>query len=230
VIEEPPLLKIRAERRRPNDAQIQALTGVPTGFIVDAMSGRGALDATIRALSPGVLPTSMCGPALTCLCGPADLLGVLGGLTELQPGDVMIAATGAWRDCAVVGDRVIGMLKNGGGGGFVTDGMVRDVAGINPVGLPIFCAGVTPNSPVAKGPGEVGFEVVVGGVAIDSGDMIVADADGVVVVPYAQIDAVIAEVAHITELEKELDARVAEGLQVPDAIVELMQTDQVVRV
>jgi len=76
----------------------------------------------------------------------------------------------------------------------------------------------------------VGFEVVVGGVAIDSGDMIVADADGVVVVPYEQIDAVIAEVAHITELEKELDARVAEGLQVPDAIVELMQTDQVVRV
>ncbi|MBX2825984.1 MAG: RraA family protein [Gammaproteobacteria bacterium] len=230
MIEEPPLLRIRAQRPRPTAEQIQALSGVPTGFLTDAMEGRGALNPAIRALSPGILPSQMCGPALTCLCGPADLLAVQGGLVELQPGDVMIAATGGWRDCAVVGDRVVGMLKNCGARGFVTDGLVRDVAGINPVGLPVFCSGVSPNSPFTKGPGEIGFEVIVGGVSISSGDMIVADDDGVVVVPFHRIDQVIESVRHITELEKALDAKVAEGLKVPEAIIELMQSDKVERV
>ncbi|MBX2882411.1 MAG: hypothetical protein KTR32_20855 [Granulosicoccus sp.] len=230
MIEEPPLLTIRENRPRPTAAQVKALTGVPTGFLTDAMEGRGAMDSGIKALSPGVLPSSMCGPALTCHCGPADLLALLGGLAELLPGDVMVVATGRWQGCAVVGDRVIGMLNNGKAGGFVTDGLVRDVAGINPVGLPVFCTGVSPNSPFSKGPGEIGFEVMVGDVAVNSGDMIVADEDGVVVVPFARIDEIIDTVQRIVTLETELDARVAEGLAIPDNIVELMKSDQVRRV
>lgn len=230
MIEEPPLLTIKDQRPRPTDAQIKALSGVPTGFLTDAMEGRGALDPDIKPLSPGVLPASMCGPALTCHCGPADLLALQGGLAEMKPGDVMVVATGGWQGCAVVGDRVLGMMKNGNAGGFVTDGLVRDVAGINPLGLPVFCTGVSPNSPFSKGPGEIGFEVVVGGVTINSGDMIVSDEDGAVAVPYDRIDEVIATVQQIVILEKELDARVADGLAVPDSIVELMKSDQVKRV
>lgn len=230
MIEEPPLLTVKENRPRPTAEQIEALTGVPTGFLTDAMEGRGAMDPDIVPLSPGVLPSAMCGPALTCFCNPADLLALLGGLSELKPGDVMVVATGRWQGCAVVGDRVIGMMNNGKAAGFVTDGLVRDVAGINPVGLPVFCTGVSPNSPFAKGPGEIGFEVIVGGVTINSGDMIVSDSDGVVVVPYGRIDEVIETVQRIVTLETELDARVAEGLAVPDNIVELMKSDQVKRV
>lgn len=230
MIEEPPLLLVYANRNRPSDQQLAALKDVPTGFLTDAMNGRGALAPDIRPLSPDILPRKMCGVALTCLCGPADLLAILGALTEVQAGDIMVAATGDWRQSAVIGDRVLGMLKNAEGVGFVTDGLVRDVEGINPIGMPVFCTGLSPNSPYAKGPGEIGGQVQLGGVSINSGDIIVSDDSGVVVIPFEQIDDVIDAVGRINELELELDARVAAGLTVPDDIRTLMTSDQVKRI
>ena len=58
----------------------------------------------------------------------------------------------------------MGMARNRGLAGLVTDGLVRDLPGILAVGLPVYCAGVTPNSPARNGPGTVGLPVVVGGV------------------------------------------------------------------
>ena len=230
MIEEPPLLLVKADRARPSSQQLAALKDTPTGFLTDAMNGRGALAPDICPLSPGVLPSNMCGVALTCLCGPADLLAVLGALTEVQTGDILVAATGNWRQSAVVGDRVLGMLKNAGGIGFLTDGLVRDVEGINPVGLPVFCSGLSPNSPYANGPGEIGTQVQLGGLSINSGDIIVSDDSGTVVIPFEKIDSVIAAVEHIKILEHELDAKVSAGLSVPDDIRALMKSDQVKRI
>lgn len=230
MIEEPPLLIVYENRNRPSDQQLAALKDVPTGFLTDAMNGRGALAPEIRPLSPDVLGSHMCGVALTCLCGPADLLAVLGALTEVQAGDILVAATGDWRQSAVIGDRVLGMLKNAGGTGFLTDGLVRDIEGINPIGLPIFCTGLSPNSPYAKGPGEIGGEIQLGGMSITSGDIIISDESGVVVIPFEKIDEVIDEIEHIKTLECELDAQVAGGLSVPDDIRVLMTSDQVKRI
>jgi len=66
---------------------------------------------------------------------------------------------------------MLGMARNLGVAGFVTDGMVRDIIGIQGVGLPVYCAGVTPNSPVRNGPGTVGEPVDIGGLRIESGDI-----------------------------------------------------------
>jgi len=230
MIEEPPLLTIRTERLRPDEAQLTSLRDVPTGFLADAMNGRGALPTTIRHLSPGVLPTRFFGSALTCQCGPADVLAVFAALGEVRPGDILVAATGAWPGCAVIGDRVMGMLRNAGGSAFITDGLVRDIEGIEPVGLPLMCAGVSPNSPFANGPGEIGFRVSLGDVSIDSGDVIVADDSGAVVVPSEQLDAVIARLPAIRKLEAALDARVADGLIMPDSTRELLASDRVKRI
>ncbi len=227
MIEEPPLLRIaRAENRnRPTEAQIAAFRDVPTGFVTDAMEAAGAMDAGIKPL-PG-LPFRVAGPALTCYSGPEDILGLLAALTEIRPGDVVVNAAGGWRGCAAVGDRVCGMARNAGAAGLVTDGMARDLDGIEAIGLPLFCAGITPNSPFGKGPGTVGLPVVVGGRPIESGDMIVADRDGVVVVPFARIDALIARLQDIRTLETELDAKVSEGLVCPQPIRDLLASDSV---
>ena len=230
MIEEPPVLLIKEHRNRPSSAQIAALKGTPTGFLTDAMNGRGALDHSVFALSPDVLPSELCGPALTCHCGPADIMAILGGLNEIQAGDVMVVATGGWTQSAVTGDRVMGMLKNAGGIGFVTDGLVRDIDGIEEVGLPLMCSGVSPNSPFAKGPGEVGLTIQLAGVSVNSGDMIVSDRSGVVVVPFERIDEVIASLEKIRVLEEELDGEVANGLKLPESIEAMMDTDQVKRV
>jgi 4-hydroxy-4-methyl-2-oxoglutarate aldolase len=97
----------------------------------------------------------------------------------------------------------------------VTDGCVRDQQGIRAVGLACFAAGVTPNSPVRNGPGKVGLPVVIGGVTVGAGDIVVGDEDGVVVVPFARIDEVIAKLAAVRAAEADLDAKVKAGLKVP---------------
>lgn len=103
----------------------------------------------------------------------------------------------------------------------VTDGCVRDIPGIHAVGLPCFAAGVTPNSPARNGPGTVGLPVVIGGVAVNAGDIVLGDADGVVIVPFDLIDRVIGRLPAIREAEAGLDAKVKAGLEIPDFITDL---------
>lgn len=227
MIEEPPLLQIQKPRQRPTEAQIAKIASYPTGFLCDAMDGRGAFAPDLGWLDVHALPTKFCGVALTCDNGPDDLLALMGALGIAQTGDVIVAATGNWRTSAVAGDRVMGMMKNNGCVGFVTDGLVRDHEGLVEVGLPIICSGMSPNSPFTKGPGKTGTPVVVGGVQVESGDIISADRTGTVVVPFAMIDQVITTVEKIEELETELDAKVADGLKVPDAIKDLLASDKV---
>jgi 4-hydroxy-4-methyl-2-oxoglutarate aldolase len=113
-------------------------------------------------------------------------------------------------------------MKNRGVVAFVTDGYVRDAAGIRAVGLSCYAAGVSPNSPAKNGPGTVGLPIVVGGVAVQPGDIVAGDEDGVVVVPQARIADVIARLAAVRAAEAKLEARVKAGLQIPDFLQALI--------
>lgn len=199
--------------------------GVQTGFLVDAMNGRGALAGAIKACIPE--QADFCGVALTSHAGPADNMAVFAMLPVLSPGDVMVVAADDYRATAVTGDLLLGMARNQGAVAFVTDGCARDIPGIRSVGLPCFCAGVTPNSPARNGPGTVGLPIVVGGVAVETGDVVVGDVDGVVVVPYGQIDAVLARLVDIRKAEEGLDARVKAGLGVPEFVTALFDAGRV---
>lgn len=223
MIETPPVLTIRRGFPRPSPQQIAAFQGVPTGFVCDAMNGKGALDASIAPIGFGRdITCAAAGPALCADNGPCDVLATLGALEVLQPGDIVIAGFGGYQGAAAAGDRVMGMIRNGGGAGFVTDGPMRDYQGIVDVGLPAWCTGLTPNSPYANGPGRVGEDVAIGGMTVQSGDIVVADRDGVVIVPFARIDAVIERLANVSKLEAELDAEVAGGLSRISAISEMI--------
>lgn len=228
MIEEPPLLRIRRNPPRPSAAQIAAFQGALTGMVTDAMEGIGALDPRICPLDPLHLPTTFVGVAMVADNRPGDLLATLAALDSLQPGDVLVATAQGFQGCAAAGDRVTGMARNAGAIAMVTDGPVRDLTGLRKVGLPVFCTGQNPNSPVAKGPGRVGFGAQIGGQWVDSGDILVGDSDGVVVVPFARIDAVAKALAHVQSLESALDKEVDEGLAVPDSIRALLASDQTV--
>ncbi len=228
MIEEPPLLTIARTMRRPSAAQIAAFQGVPTGFVVDALHGSGALSSDIQPIGAGRdLHCAAAGPALTADCGPADILATLAALKFVQPGDIVVAAFAGHQGCAAAGDRVTGMMKNNGAAGFVTDGPMRDYDGVIAVGLPAWCTGLTPASPFANGPGAVGRPIQIGGHEVETGDMIVADRDGVVVVPYEKIDEIIARLAVVSALEADLDGEVAKGLKLPSSISELLAGDKV---
>jgi len=228
MIEEPPLLTIAHDPRRPDAAQVAAFRGMPTSFVVDAMYGSGALSSIIRPLGESRdLVSVAAGPALTVGCGAGDILALLAALDSVRDGDIVLAAFDGFQGSAACGDRVCGMMRNAGAAGFVTDGPVRDYAGIVEVGLPCWATGLTPASPYTNGPGTVGLPVQIGGRQVETGDMIVADHDGVVVVPFARIDAVIAKLETIRALETALDAEIAGGLKIPPSTVELLKSDRV---
>ena len=212
MIDEAPTIQTQDFPRPPPEA-VQALRGTPTGFVVDAMGGSGALDFRLR---PAIAEQyAFCGVALTCHTGPADNLALVHALAALRPGDVIVAAAEGHTGCAVTGDLLLGMARNSGAVGFVTDGCVRDLVGLRHVGLPAWARGVTPNSPHRSGPGTVGFPVTIAGHPVCSGDLILADLDGVVVVPQARIAQVLARLPAIREAEARADESVRQGATRP---------------
>ncbi len=226
MIEEPPKLTIKKPSRRPTATQINAFQQVPTGFVVDAMDGKGALHSNIKPI--GNDQKQHCAaPALTVDNRPGDILALFAALSFIQPGDFVVSAFCGYQGCAAFGDRVSGMIKNNQATAIVSDGPIRDVTGVIDVQLPVWCTGINPNSPVAQGPGSIGLPVQIGGIEVETGDMIIADIDGVVVVPFEKLDAVIERLEFIKKIETELDQEVADGLTQLPAIAELLESDQV---
>jgi 4-hydroxy-4-methyl-2-oxoglutarate aldolase len=144
-------------------------------------------------------------------------------LQEAQPGDVLMITTGDYERAAVVGDLLVGMAKNCGIVAVITDGLVRDIAGLEEVGIPVYARGLTPNSPEKHGPGEIGLPIALGGEAINAGDLIVGDRDGIVVVLYADIDLVAENLAAVTGKEQKMEAAVKEGLKYPEWLQQTLQ-------
>ncbi len=194
MLDNPPLLTIHRGYRRPDKALIKAFRGAQTSHLADAMDGRGALNYRIKPLDP--TNATFVGPALTAFAYPADIVAMFGALSEAVPGDVIVVANDGYTGTAVIGDIAAGMMKNKGVAAFVTDGLGRDKAGIVATGLPVFCQGIQPNSPAMNGPGVVGAPVTLGDVHVEPGDVIVGDADGVVVIPGRSLRLVLDRLGH----------------------------------
>jgi len=208
-----PALTVRRHFPRPDAEHVRALTGVPVGWVVDAMGRQGAIDHRIRALT---LATTFTGVALTVRSRARDNLAPYAAIGHAQPGDVMVIETGDYEQASVVGDILLGIARNKGIVACVTDGMVRDIDGINEVGMPVFARGLSPNSPFKDGPGEIGLAVVIGGMTIHSGDILVADKNGVAVVPRERAAEVVANLRSVAAKEAQMDEVVRGGAKEAD--------------
>ena len=134
----------------------------------------------------------MCGPAVTVWTKPGDILFVLKAVDLVTPGDVLLIDGGGREDAAVIGDIVGKALADLGCVGLVVDGAIRDVDGIDEVGLPAFARGAHPATGSNTGPGAINVTVQCGGVAVSPGDVVHADGSGVVVVPRERFAEVVA--------------------------------------
>ena len=220
MIDEPPLLEISRRREPPDAALLEALRGTPASFVVDAMGGRGALNWRVKPLPGG--PQAVAGYALTCGNGPNDNLALCAAVAQCLPGDVIVAAAEGFTGAAVAGDLILGIARNRGAAGFVTDGLVRDTSDIAALAFPCFAAGVTPNSPGRSGPGTVGLPVICGGLRVATGDIVIGDRDGVVIVPRAMAAAVVARLADVRAAEARFLAEVQAGKTDVDFIAPLL--------
>lgn len=214
---EAPTLTIRRDWPRPGADALAAFRDVPTGWVVDAQARRGALDHGIGVVTRA---SRILGAALPVWSRGRDNLAPYAALAFARPGDVLIVATDDCVTASVAGDILLGMARNGGIAGLVTDGVVRDIPGLDAVGIPVFARGISPNSPQKDGPGTIGLPVTIGGLTVSPGDLVVADGDGVVIVPLATLATVRASLADVRAKEVQMDSAVAGGATRPGWLAE----------
>jgi len=215
----PPALMVRRNFLRPPQNLVDQLRESPTGWVVDANGRRGALDYRVRALTRAI---RFCGVALTVQSRPRDNLAPYAAIQYAQPGDVLVVATDSYEEASVAGDILLGMAKNKGICALVTDGLVRDIDGLNAVGIPVFARGLSPNSPHKDGPGKIGQPIYVGGVLVNAGDVIIGDQDGVVVVGREALQSVLHGLGDVSAKEAKMEALVAQGATGPQGFEQLL--------
>ena len=177
-----PGFRIRTEWQRPDPDIVTALAAFETPVISDLMNRLYAMETVIKPLTHPDL--RLVGPALTVKVFPGDNLMVHKSLDIAQPGDVVVVDASASSLTAVLGDLVCTKARHRGIGGFVVDGLVRDLPAIHALGdFPVFARGVTPIGPLHRGPGEIGYPIACGGIVVNSGDIIIGDLNGVAVIP-----------------------------------------------
>ncbi|MGQ9459539.1 MAG: RraA family protein [Anaerolineae bacterium] len=212
--------RIGTDAPRAPEALVARFWGLNTGPICDALGRTGAMDYRIKPLAPGM---RMAGSALTVRTRPCDNLAIYKALEMAQPRDVLVVATGAFTAASTFGDLVVLLAARRGLAGLVTDGVVRDLEGILEVGLPVFAQGLNPNSPYKDGPADIQVPVVCGGILVRPGDLIVGDADGVVVVPLEQAEAVLAHVEATQAKERAIRAEIEAGALIPSAMAQRLR-------
>jgi len=153
-----------------------------TPDISDSLNRLFAVDSGIHCLTPN--SNRLCGSVCTVKVFPGDNLMVHKVLDIARRDDVVVVDAHGADAFAVLGDTICTKAKHRGIRGFIVDGMIRDLPGIQDVGMPVFARGTTPVGPLHRGPGEINFAICCGGIVTSPGDVIVADAAGIVVIPF----------------------------------------------
>ncbi|GAB3213884.1 hypothetical protein GCM10027294_49410 [Marinactinospora endophytica] len=167
------------------DRIADAFAEVPTAAIGDGRDRLGFVSPRIRPVWPGAHLT---GRALTVTTRPGDNRALHQALALARPGDVLVVDGGGDTSRALLGELIVERAINKGVRGMVVDGAVRDTKEIRELGFPVWAAGVSPAGPYKDGPGHVGRAISIGGVVCQNGDIVVADDDGVFIVPRTEAE------------------------------------------
>lgn len=163
---------------RPDPALVDAFRRLPVANIGDSINRTFCMHPAIRPYNDNPLA----GPAFTVKVRPGDNLLLHKALDLAAPGDIIVVDGQGDMSNALIGELMVLWAIKRGLGGIIIDGAIRDVGRIRTVSIPVYAAGATPAGPYKEGPGEINFPVVCGGVVVQPGDIIVGDADGVVVI------------------------------------------------
>ena len=170
---------IRRDLTRVSSEVVRKAAEYQAAILADVAGRRGTLDGRIRPLSPSM---KVAGPAFTVEVRAGDNLMVLAAIAMAKPGDVIVVDGKGDTTCALVGAIMMTTCRQIGIAGMVLDAAVRDSEEIIELGYPVFSVGTNPNGPTKFVPGRINHPVSVGGISINPGDLIVGDADGVVVI------------------------------------------------
>jgi 4-hydroxy-4-methyl-2-oxoglutarate aldolase len=193
---------------RPPRQDVEALEPFSVSTIHEAMGRCGLMRPYIRPVYPGA---KLFGTAVTVLLQPGDNWMLHVAAEQLQPGDVLVAACTTECEDGFFGELLATSLRAQGCVGLVIDGGCRDVTELEEMDFPVFSRAINSKGTVKATLGSVNVPVVCANALVRPGDVIAADADGVVVVPAERVGAV-AEQAHRRETnEADKRKRLASG-------------------
>jgi regulator of RNase E activity RraA len=204
--------------QRPPREIVAGFRELESTWVSDAMNRFGGMEGNILPAAPEM---RCVGPAVTVRVAPGDNLMVYKAFEVAQPGDVLVIESRGFTSVAQWGDLTSMIGKGMGLAGAVMDGSLRDLRGIRDVGFPVFAKQWNvPNGALKDGPGEVNVPVAVGGVPVLPGDIVVADGNGVVIVPRDDAADVLEKARQVMAYEAAKIREFEAGRYLPDDLAD----------
>lgn len=184
--------RILPRRRKVGLDVVEQFSHLPVANVSDSMSRLTAGGARLRPMHGGGV---LAGPALTVKAASGDNLMLHKAIALAEQGDIIVVDAGGELTNALMGEMMLMQMEKRGVAGVVINGAIRDAAYIRGHNFPVFAAGVTHRGPYKNGPGEINVPVAIDGMAIAPGDLMLGDDDGLLCVPFDDLEAVFAAAA-----------------------------------
>jgi regulator of RNase E activity RraA len=181
---------------------------LPVANVSDCMSRLTGGGPRLRPYHAG---GALSGPAFTVKTRPGDNLMVHKALDIASPGDVVVVDAGGDLTNSIVGEIMITYAKQRGLAGLVINGSIRDSDAVRKMTFPVYAAGVTHRGPMKTGPGEIGRAIAFDGMVIEPGDLIIGDGDGVLCIPFDEVEEVYKAAAAKNKAEDKILADLQAG-------------------
>lgn len=199
--------RIYTDFLRPTAEQVEQFRGIAAANIADEMNRLSCMDARLKPINE----VALLGTAVTVKVRSGDNLMIHRALDMAQPGDVVVVDGQGDLSRALVGELMLCQAVQRKLAGLIIDGAIRDLAALRKLPIAIYAAGATPNGPFKYGPGEVNVPISCGGIVVHPGDILVGDADGVVVVRPQEADALARKAAAKAQSEQQTLVKIAAG-------------------
>jgi 4-hydroxy-4-methyl-2-oxoglutarate aldolase len=193
--------------RGPQEA-IDALRAAGVATVHEAMGRTGLMQPYMRPIYPGAF---VAGTAVTCLVAPGDNWMIHVAMEQCRAGDVLVVGCMTENTDGMIGDLICTALQARGVVGVVLDAGCRDVRVLKEMGFPVWSRAISARGTVKETLGTVNLPVVCAGTLVNAGDVVIADDDGVAVVPFADIESIARLARERTEKEEKSRTRYLAG-------------------
>lgn len=194
--------------KRPSKELLEAYSEMQAATLHEVMGKKGALTSDIRPVWPG---THVVGSAVTVKCRAGDNLMLHKAVSISKPGDILVVDVDGFLEAGIWGEIITVAAKEKGMVGIVTNGSVRDTVPIEDLGFVMFSKGISMKGTTKQNPGTINNTIYIGGVAVNPGDIVLGDNDGVVIVPLDMAEEIIKKAEEKEKAEAQVMAKIRGG-------------------
>lgn len=216
--------RIYLKRPMPDKVMMERFSKLPASNVADCMERSCAMNPRIRLISKS-RPGSVCGPAFTVKCRAGDNLALHAALSFCQEGDVLVVSNEEDTTRALTGEVMMSYLfYTKKAAAIIIDGPIRDMESLSQWEFPIYCTGATPGGPYKEGPGEVNVPIACGGISVNPGDIILADHDGIIVIPPKDAPGILTAAQKFHEADEAKTLAAKEGRSNRDWVLKTLES------